>query len=146
MSGGKVCPKCNQFFGWSEFYSHTPVCGEFNRYLVTDENKLRQLQDEKAQKLLQEVRSAIPTGINESTHQATPLEQARKEYNPPAPTPTPVVQQTGLEQARQKFDHKDLSKNEEYQRELKKLEEMLELGFIQDHDFQQRKQELTNKF
>ena len=59
MSGGKACPKCTQFFTWSEYFSHEPMCGKFDKYLKTDEQKLEQEREQKEKKILDEVRTAL---------------------------------------------------------------------------------------
>jgi hypothetical protein len=97
MSGGKACPKCKQFFTWSEYFGHEPMCGQFDKYLQTDTKAAEQARQEKEAKILAEVQSALSTKPEAKPSQ--PSSHTQADYHAYV-KPEPERELTGLERAR----------------------------------------------
>jgi hypothetical protein len=99
MSGGKACPKCKNFFTWSEYFGHEPMCGQFDKYLQTDAKAQEQARQEKEQKILAEVQAALSAKETKQPTPVTPSYQPQNDYHAFV-KPAPERELTGLEKAR----------------------------------------------
>jgi hypothetical protein len=113
MSGGKACPKCSQFFTWSEYFGHEPMCGKFDKYFKTDEQKLEQEREQKEKRILDEVRTALssPQIKNESTPTKSTNTYPSNDHHQFIKPDEPEL--TGLEKARSQMLQKPVQLSEE---------------------------------